>query len=92
MGGEGVVVEDVLPLSPLQEGLLFHALFDEDAVDVYNVQLAFDLSGALDAGVLRRSAEVLVGRHASLRACFRRGGGERRVGAGDRWFGECAVA
>ncbi|WP_235991171.1 condensation domain-containing protein, partial [Streptomyces ureilyticus] len=69
--GEGMVVEDVLPLSPLQEGLLFHALFDEDAVDVYNVQLAFDLSGALDAGVLRRSAEVLVGRHASLRACFR---------------------
>ena len=40
-------------------------------MDVYNVQLAFDLSGALDAGVLRRSAEVLVGRHASLRACFR---------------------
>ncbi|WP_206343018.1 non-ribosomal peptide synthetase, partial [Streptomyces ureilyticus] len=66
-----MVVEDVLPLSPLQEGLLFHALFDENAVDVYNVQLAFDLSGALDAGVLRRSAEVLVGRHASLRACFR---------------------
>ena len=28
---ENVVVEDVLPLSPLQEGLLFHALFDEDA-------------------------------------------------------------
>ncbi|MEU0391133.1 amino acid adenylation domain-containing protein, partial [Streptomyces chartreusis] len=69
--GEGMVVEDVLPLSPLQEGLLFHALFDEDTVDVYNVQLAFDLSGALDVGVLRRSAEVLVGRHASLRACFR---------------------
>ncbi|MEU0391138.1 non-ribosomal peptide synthetase, partial [Streptomyces chartreusis] len=64
-------IEDILPLSPLQEGLLFHALFDEDAADIYNVQLAFDLSGALDAGVLRRSAEVLVGRHASLRACFR---------------------
>ncbi|MGX1567897.1 condensation domain-containing protein, partial [Streptomyces sp. NPDC055509] len=64
-------IEDILPLSPLQEGLLFHALFDEDAADIYNVQLAFDLSGALDAEVLRRSAEVLVGRHASLRACFR---------------------
>ncbi|NGO49520.1 non-ribosomal peptide synthetase, partial [Streptomyces sp. YC419] len=50
---------------------LFHALFDEDTADIYNVQLVLDLAGALDAGVLRRSAEVLVGRHASLRACFR---------------------
>ncbi|WP_235991170.1 condensation domain-containing protein, partial [Streptomyces ureilyticus] len=69
--GEGMAVEDVLPLSPLQEGLLFHALFDENAADIYNVQLVLDLAGVLDAGVLRRSAEVLVARHASLRACFR---------------------
>ena len=28
-------IEDVLPLSPLQEGLLFHALYDAPARDVY---------------------------------------------------------
>ena len=32
-------IEDVLPLSPLQEGLLFHALYDGRGPDVYTVQL-----------------------------------------------------
>jgi hypothetical protein len=36
-------VEDVWPLSPLQEGLLFHAIFDRDAVDVYVGQEVVDL-------------------------------------------------
>ena len=38
-------IEDVLPLSPLQEGLLFHALYDAQAPDVYTVQLELDLDG-----------------------------------------------
>ena len=33
-------IEDILPLSPLQEGLLFHALYDAQGPDVYNTQLA----------------------------------------------------
>ena len=41
-------LEDILPLSPLQEGLLFHALYDAQAPDVYTVQLALDLEGPLD--------------------------------------------
>ena len=43
-------LEDILPLSPLQEGLLFHALYDAQAPDVYTVQLDLELAGALDAG------------------------------------------
>ena len=42
-------IEDVLPLTPLQEGLLFHALYDAPAPDVYTVQLDLELTGALDA-------------------------------------------
>ncbi len=61
---------DVLPLSPLQEGLLFHALYDEQGVDVYNVQVPLDLEGPLDRAALRRACQRLVGRHASLRAGF----------------------
>ena len=38
-------IEDILPLSPLQEGLLFHALYDAQAPDVYTVQLELDLEG-----------------------------------------------
>ena len=43
-------IEDILPLSPLQEGLLFHALYDVGAPDVYIVQLALALEGPLDGG------------------------------------------
>ena len=46
-------LEDILPLSPLQEGLLFHALYDAQAPDVYTVQLELELAGALDAAALR---------------------------------------
>src|SRR5437868_450441 len=49
-------IEDILPLSPLQEGLLFHALYDAQAPDVYTVQLVLDLEGPLDEAVLKASA------------------------------------
>ncbi|TYC20421.1 non-ribosomal peptide synthetase, partial [Micromonospora sp. MP36] len=62
---------DLLPLSTLQEGLLFHALYDGPDRDVYTVQLCFDLAGALDAAALRDAADALLARHANLRAAFR---------------------
>src|SRR5947209_151909 len=46
--GEYPKIEDILPLSPLQEGLLFHALYDAQGPDVYTVQLELDLEGRLD--------------------------------------------
>src|SRR5580658_1380082 len=64
-------IEDILPLSPLQEGLLFHALFDAQGPDIYTMQIGFALDGPLDSEVLRAAAEALVQRHASLRAAFR---------------------
>src|SRR5262249_48337044 len=63
-------IEDVLPLSPLQEGLLFHALYDGQAPDVYTAQLVLDLEGVLDAAALKLAAQSLLQRHASLRAGF----------------------
>ncbi|MDH6220984.1 amino acid adenylation domain-containing protein [Streptomyces pseudovenezuelae] len=65
-------VEDVWPLSPLQEGLLFHASFDGRGPDVYQGQRCLDVLGPLDADVLRASWEALLARHAALRASFRR--------------------
>ena len=72
-------IEDVLPLSPLQEGLLFHALYDARAPDVYTVQLDLELLGALDGAALEAALQALVLRHASLRAGFWQEGLSRPV-------------
>ncbi|MFC8351050.1 amino acid adenylation domain-containing protein [Streptomyces sp. NPDC057280] len=61
---------DVLPVAPLQEGLLFHSLFDEEGVDVYVEQLVLTLDGAVDGDRLRASWQALLDRHAALRAGF----------------------
>ncbi|WP_410641043.1 amino acid adenylation domain-containing protein [Amycolatopsis sp. lyj-346] len=68
-------LQDILPLTPLQEGLLYHAALG--GADVYHVQLVVDLEGDLDPGALRAAGQALLDRHAPLRACFRR----RRSGA-----------
>ncbi|MFF3445430.1 amino acid adenylation domain-containing protein, partial [Streptosporangium sp. NPDC002721] len=63
-------IEDVLPLTAMQSGLLFHASFDEADTDVYTVQTVFDLAGPVDAERLARAASALVQRHPALRAGF----------------------
>lgn len=75
MSTEPSSLEAVLPLTPLQEGLLFHAQYDEqDGPDVYVMQLGMDIDGPLDVPTLRSAARVLLQRHANLRAGFRDGG------------------
>ncbi|NUP47649.1 MAG: hypothetical protein HOW97_10110, partial [Catenulispora sp.] len=70
-------VEDVLPLAPLQEGLLFHALYEQEARGLYLTQTAIRLTGPLSEDRLRRAASALLARHPNLRASFRyRGTGE----------------
>ncbi|MFG3107536.1 amino acid adenylation domain-containing protein [Streptomyces tendae] len=70
---------DVLPASPLQQGLLFSAEYDTDDVDPYTLQIGVDTEGPFDPAALRRAADALLRRHPNLRACFpdRPGGGDR---------------
>ncbi|MFF3641302.1 amino acid adenylation domain-containing protein [Streptomyces sp. NPDC002564] len=68
----GSALAEVWPLSPLQEGLLFHADFDDRGPDVYAVQFMLDATGPVDADRLRLSWQALLGRHAALRASFHR--------------------
>ncbi|CAM5356526.1 D-alanine--D-alanyl carrier protein ligase [Streptomyces rimosus subsp. rimosus] len=70
---------DVLPLSPLQQGLFFHAQYDTDGVDVYNTQQIFELRGQVDVPALRAAVEALVARHSVLRAGFRQHGFDQPV-------------
>src|SRR6202035_3484674 len=61
---------DLLPLAPLQQGLLFHALYSQDRVDAYHIQMHVDLAGPLEAEALHRAGDALLRRHPHLRASF----------------------
>ncbi|MFE7723865.1 amino acid adenylation domain-containing protein, partial [Nocardia rhizosphaerihabitans] len=61
-------LSDVLPLAPLQLGLLF--LAQVSPADPYLVQLAVELAGEVDIDRLRRAAQAVLDRHAILRTSF----------------------
>ncbi|MET9969164.1 amino acid adenylation domain-containing protein, partial [Streptomyces sp. NPDC006356] len=61
---------DVWPLTPLQSGLLFHALLADTAFDAYNMQIAFRLTGPVDTARLRTAGQALLDRYANLRVGF----------------------
>ncbi|WP_070009638.1 non-ribosomal peptide synthetase [Streptomyces abyssalis] len=79
-------LEEILPLSPLQQGMLYHVLLgaladdgddgehgdsaDETRNNLYTVQLALDLEGTLDARLMRDAGQALLQRHGNLRAAF----------------------
>ena len=64
-------VADILPLTPLQQGLLFHAstAHGNDA-DLYAMQLDITVTGALDPHRLRDAVHTVVNRHPHLAARF----------------------
>ncbi|MFD5594862.1 amino acid adenylation domain-containing protein [Streptomyces griseorubiginosus] len=73
MTRSGSGIADILPLSPLQEGLLFHALYDdEQSPDLYATQQILELEGPVDPAAVRAAVQALLDRHPNLRACFRR--------------------
>ncbi|BBY53136.1 non-ribosomal peptide synthetase [Mycobacterium koreense] len=63
-------IEDVLALSPLQEGLFALYRLAEDGLDLYTMQLLIDIDGPVDLPLLQRSTNALLDRHPNLRAAF----------------------
>ncbi|MBN9134273.1 MAG: hypothetical protein J0H48_13095, partial [Nitrosospira multiformis] len=62
-------LEDLYPLSPLQEGILFHSVFDRDDHGVYLNQLRADIEG-LDAVRFKAAWQAAVACHPVLRTGF----------------------
>ncbi len=60
-------IEDLLPLTPTQEGMLFHALA-APASDLYTEQMSCELLGELDSKVLLEAWGQIASRHPMLRA------------------------
>jgi hypothetical protein len=63
-------IRDLLPLTPLQEGLLFHTSDPQNAADWYAVQIAVGLTGPLNVDRLRESVQTVLDRHPHLGARF----------------------
>ncbi|MDR0281376.1 MAG: amino acid adenylation domain-containing protein, partial [Paucimonas sp.] len=61
-------VQDLYPLSPMQQGMLFHTLFEQDAGNYIN-QLRVEVSG-LDVPRFRAAWQAVVDNHDVLRSVF----------------------
>ncbi|MFK0925969.1 amino acid adenylation domain-containing protein, partial [Pseudomonas aeruginosa] len=61
-------VEDIYPLSPMQQGMLFHSLYEQASSDYIN-QMRVDVSG-LDIPRFRAAWQSALDRHAILRSGF----------------------
>jgi len=62
-------IEDFYPLSPAQQGILFHSLYQPES-GVYFGQLLCVLRGDLNVSAFRNSWQKVVDRHPILRTCF----------------------
>ncbi|MER6666690.1 amino acid adenylation domain-containing protein [Amycolatopsis japonica] len=68
----GSALAEVWPLSPMQAGMLYHASLDDEAPDIHLIQQSQIIDGPLDTERFRKSWEIVLGRHAALRASFQR--------------------
>src|SRR6266850_2315894 len=68
LGGDRQV-EDLYPLSPMQQGMLFHSLLESDA-ELYLRIKSIRLEGDVRPALLRSSWQQVVDRHSILRTAF----------------------
>jgi amino acid adenylation domain-containing protein len=73
-------IEAAFPLTPLQEGMLYHTIRDP-AAGTYHVLCSAVLDGDLDSEHFARAWELAVERHAALRTFFTWEGRERPLQA-----------
>ncbi|RKI67440.1 amino acid adenylation domain-containing protein, partial [Corallococcus sp. AB049A] len=69
LAARGPTVEDLFPLSPLQEGMLFHALNTPEAA-LYFEQAAWSSHSDVDIALLQRTWQTAVDRNPILRTAF----------------------
>src|SRR4029079_232292 len=62
-------IEDIYPLSPLQQGILFHCLYAPKSV-AYFMQICWTLEGDVQVDAFRHAWQQIVDRHPVLRTRF----------------------
>ena len=67
--GESRDVEDIYPLTPLQQGMLFHSVYEPESGVGYE-QVSCRLEGELNVAAFARAWAAVVQRHTILRTAF----------------------
>jgi amino acid adenylation domain-containing protein/non-ribosomal peptide synthase protein (TIGR01720 family) len=67
--GQNRNIEDMYPLSPLQEGILFHTVYESE-LGVYFNQLSLRMKGELDEAAFEQAWNRVAERHGILRTAF----------------------
>ena len=62
-------IQDIYPLSPMQQGMLFHSLLEPNS-GAYINQTVYELHGKVDLAAFGKSWQQLVDRHSILRTAF----------------------
>ncbi|MCP4151371.1 MAG: non-ribosomal peptide synthetase, partial [bacterium] len=62
-------LEEIYPLTPMQEGMLFNALYDKNST-AYFEQMSYRLQGQLEGDVVKKSLDKLFQRYDILRTAF----------------------
>ncbi|MBS6700062.1 MAG: AMP-binding protein [Clostridiales bacterium] len=63
-------IQDILPLAPVQKGMLFYYLNEKDSA-MYFEQMSFRVSGSFNEQDFRKAWNVIVQKHPILRTLFR---------------------
>ncbi len=61
--------KDFFPLSPMQEGMLFHTILSSNS-GVYVKQICYRLRGAINISAFEKAWKAVSERHPGLRTCF----------------------
>ncbi|PZD92991.1 non-ribosomal peptide synthetase, partial [Paenibacillus sambharensis] len=67
--GKKPEIQDIYALSPMQEGILFHAMLDSEST-AYFEQIEFEIAGRVDVQLVEESMNAVIARHDVFRTLF----------------------
>lgn len=70
IASDRVRLEELWPLSPLQEGLIAQSLYDDTAPDIYTVQVCVEVDSPLESVCVREAVASVARAHPALRSAF----------------------
>lgn len=71
-------VENIISLTPMQEGLLFHYIREKDS-NLYFEQISLEINKAVDKEIFKKAWELVIRSNEMLRAVYRFGNIDKNI-------------